>query len=234
MRKLLAFLLSLAIILCPILSAPALALEDNLPFDDVSDNHWARGAIAWAHEQGLTSGTGPRTFSPQKTITRAMFYMMLYSLEGRPAPVEEIELRYRDVPPNAYYRDALQWAASTGMIDWRGVNFYPNEPIVREDLAEALFSYENHYRTTYYPELPEWTLAEPAPFPSQYTDVDRDPDHCWAMRIIVSYGIMAGRTSTTLAPRGSSTRAEAVFMIWKMYHYLQDVYSKYDTPEGER
>lgn len=233
MKKLVAIILTLTIFVCLVLSIPALAAGDEPPFDDVGPRHWAGEAIAWAYEQGITSGTGPRTFSPQKTMTRAMFYMMLYNMEGRPEPVRKVELMYRDVPPNAYYRDALQWAASTNMIDGLYVHFYPNEPITREELAGALFGYEIHYRDTYYPELPKWELDEPVPFPPQYTDVDREPDNCWGMRIIVSYGIMTGRTPTTLAPKSGSTRAEAVFMLWKMHRYLQDVYSQYDAPQGE-
>lgn len=225
MRKLLAFFLALSTILCPIFSASALAVEDNLPFDDVGEKHWARKGVVWAYEQGLTSGTGAKTFSPQKPLTKAMFYMMLYRLEGCPTP-EEVTLRYEDVPENAYYRDALQWASTAGLIDWRMIRFYPNEPICRGDMAEALFGYEIYYRDTHHPELPQWTLVEPEPFPPQFTDVNRDSDKCWGIRFILQNGIMVGRSSTTFAPNAGSTRAEGVFVLWNTYKYLQTNYEK--------
>lgn len=224
MKKLFAFILTLGIILCPIFSTSALAVGSGLPFDDVSEKHWARKGIIWAYEQGLTSGTGAKTFSPQRPLTKAMFYMMLYRLSGCQSPEKGVTLRYDDVPENAYYYEALQWAAAANIIDGSSIKFYPDEAISRGDMAEALFSYEIYYRDTHHPELPKWTLEEPEPFPPRFTDVNRDADRCWGIRIILQHGIMVGRSSTTFAPNASSTRAEGVFVLWNMYRYLQTTY----------
>ncbi len=48
------------------------------PFSDVSDGDWARSAILWAYEQGITAGTSATTFSPGQTCTRAMMVTYLY------------------------------------------------------------------------------------------------------------------------------------------------------------
>ena len=49
-------------------------------FDDVPSGHWAEDAIGWAAENGITSGTGPRLFSPDGTVTRAQMVTFLYRL----------------------------------------------------------------------------------------------------------------------------------------------------------
>lgn len=40
--------------------------------------HWAHDPIDWAVASGVTNGTGPHTFSPDKTCTRAQIVTFLY------------------------------------------------------------------------------------------------------------------------------------------------------------
>lgn len=225
MKKTLAILLFLSCIICTAFPTSAYATSAGFPFNDVGEKHWAREAVAWAYEEGITAGTGANSFSPQGSITNAMFYMMLFRLEGCPAPEEEISLRYVDVPANAYYRKALEWAAAANMVNWREIYFHPNMTITRGEMAEALFEYEIYYRRIHHPELPSWSLTEPEPFPPRFTDVNRDPDSCWGMRVILHAGIMTGRSSTTFAPDASSTRAEGVAVLWRMQRYLRVSYA---------
>ena len=41
-------------------------------------NSYARKAILWASENGVTSGTGKTTFGPKNTCTRAQILTFLY------------------------------------------------------------------------------------------------------------------------------------------------------------
>jgi hypothetical protein len=47
-------------------------------FDDVDSGSYYAKAVAWAVEQGITSGTGTNTFSPDNNCTRAQIVTFLY------------------------------------------------------------------------------------------------------------------------------------------------------------
>jgi hypothetical protein len=47
-------------------------------FDDVDSGSYYANAVAWAVEQGITSGTGTNTFSPDNDCTRAQIVTFLY------------------------------------------------------------------------------------------------------------------------------------------------------------
>nr|WP_253292665.1 S-layer homology domain-containing protein [Intestinimonas sp. MSJ-38] len=51
--------------------------EQVMGFTDVPANSWYAGAVAWAVEQGITSGTSDTTFSPNISCTRAQMVQML-------------------------------------------------------------------------------------------------------------------------------------------------------------
>ena len=54
----------------------------DMPFADVAHGVYYYKAVLWAAEQGITAGTGPNSFSPNKTCTRAEVVTMLWKLLG--------------------------------------------------------------------------------------------------------------------------------------------------------
>ena len=61
------------------LSDPDEDLSDvELPFTDVSEDHWAINAIKWCYKHGIVSGATPTTFEPDSQILREQFVSMLY------------------------------------------------------------------------------------------------------------------------------------------------------------
>lgn len=50
----------------------------ELPFADVPRDAWYYDALLWAYQNGITAGTGPATFSPDRPCTRAETVQMLY------------------------------------------------------------------------------------------------------------------------------------------------------------
>jgi hypothetical protein len=60
------------------------AATSTAPFDDVDHGGWYGPAVAWMSEAGLTTGTGPRTFSPAATSSRAEVITFLWRLSGEP------------------------------------------------------------------------------------------------------------------------------------------------------
>ena len=58
--------------------------EQVMGFTDVPANSWYAGAVAWAVEQGITSGTSDTTFSPNVSCTRAQMVTFLWRASGTP------------------------------------------------------------------------------------------------------------------------------------------------------
>ena len=72
-NKVFALLLTLALALG--LCAPAMAAG---PFTDVPQDAYFRGAVLWAVENGVTTGTSPTAFSPHLNCTRAEIITFIY------------------------------------------------------------------------------------------------------------------------------------------------------------
>ena len=82
-------------------------------FADVPADAFYAKAVAWAVENGITGGTGDGKFSPDATCTRAQSVTFLYRAAGSPKVSGSAE--FGDVPTNAYYADAVAWAAKNGI-----------------------------------------------------------------------------------------------------------------------
>ena len=82
-------------------------------FVDVPADAFYAKAVAWAVENGITGGTGDGKFSPDATCTRAQSVTFLYRAAGSPKVSGSAE--FGDVATNAYYADAVAWAAKNGI-----------------------------------------------------------------------------------------------------------------------
>ena len=82
-------------------------------FGDVKSGSFYEQAVAWAVENGITGGTGDGKFSPDATCTRAQAVTFLYRASG--APAVSGNAAFSDVATNAYYADAVAWAAKNGI-----------------------------------------------------------------------------------------------------------------------
>ena len=87
-------------------------------FADVPADAFYAKAVAWAVENGITGGTGDGKFSPDATCTRAQSVTFLYRAAGSPKVSGSAE--FGDVATNAYYADAVAWAAKNGITDGIG------------------------------------------------------------------------------------------------------------------
>ena len=82
-------------------------------FSDVSADSYYAKAVAWAVENGITTGTGDGKFSPDATCTREQAVAFLYRASGSPAVSSGSA--FSDVAANAYYADAVAWAEKNGV-----------------------------------------------------------------------------------------------------------------------
>ena len=81
---------------------------------DVAAGSYYEKAVAWAIENGITTGTADGLFAPNATCTRAQDMTFLFraskaSADGVPA--------FSDVAADAYYAEAVKWATDNGITN---------------------------------------------------------------------------------------------------------------------
>ena len=94
-------------------------------FTDVPADAFYAKAVAWAVENGITSGTGESKFSPNSTCTRAQAVTFLYRASGSPAVSDKAE--FSDVSTTAFYADAVAWAAKKGITTGIGGGLFGSD-----------------------------------------------------------------------------------------------------------
>ena len=94
-------------------------------FTDVPADAFYAKAVAWAVENGITSGTGESKFSPNATCTRAQAVTFLYRASGSPAVSGKAE--FSDVSTTAFYADAVAWAAKKGITTGIGGGLFGSD-----------------------------------------------------------------------------------------------------------
>lgn len=107
------------------------------PFSDLDSGAYYYDAVLWAAERGITSGTSATTFSPDATVTRAQTVTFLYRAAGTPAVSGS---SFADVTADAWYADAVAWAAAEGVTSGTGGNrFSPDENCTRGQTVTFLY-----------------------------------------------------------------------------------------------
>ncbi|MDO4414656.1 MAG: S-layer homology domain-containing protein, partial [Erysipelotrichaceae bacterium] len=85
--------------------------EGEAKFNDVNADRYFAKAIAWAAENEITTGyaDGSGNFGPDDNCTREQIVTFLWRYAKKPAAEKTAE--FTDTRANAYYLDALSWAA---------------------------------------------------------------------------------------------------------------------------
>ena len=111
---------------------------------------------------------------------------------------------FYDVPNDAYYYEAIKWAAENGVTGGIGNGLFgPNQPCTRAQIVTFLWRAAGSPVVNYL--MP-------------FTDVDEGAYYAEAVRWAASCGIVTGLTETTFGTNGVCTRAQAATMI---YRYAQ-------------
>jgi len=111
------------------------------PFDDVHESDYFYQAVLWAVENNITNGTGSHTFSPDKTVTRAETVTFFWRKHAREMPSGSVK-KFRDVPRNAYYADAVDWAVYTELTNGISADLFgPDQPCTRAQIVTFLNRY---------------------------------------------------------------------------------------------
>ena len=175
--------------------------ETSLPFTDVANDHWAYQDIADIYSAGLMTGTSSDTFSPELSVNRAMLVSILYRLED--ASTKPADAGFTDVAADAWYADAVNWAKENNIVSgYSDTLFGPEDTLTREQFAAILYRYAAYkgYDTTTSDNATLDNFTDASSISSGFDNV-----LLWAN----DKGYIGGMTETTLAPQGSTTRAQA-------------------------
>ena len=104
---------------------------------DVAAGSYYEKAVAWAIENGITTGTANGRFAPDATCTRAQGMTFLFraskaSADGAPA--------FSDVAADAYYAEAVKWATDNGITNGTtSSTFSPGSGCTRAQIVTFLW-----------------------------------------------------------------------------------------------
>ena len=106
-------------------------------FADVSADSYYAKAVAWAVENGITTGVGGDRFAPDDACTRAQVVTFL----ARAAKaVSDGQAAFTDIPADAYYASAVAWAADNGVTTGvSGGRFAPDSDCTRAQIVTFLY-----------------------------------------------------------------------------------------------
>ena len=123
------------------------------------------------------------------------------TIEAELVPLRDI-ITFTDVPANAYYADAVNWAVLNGVTKGTSeTTFSPDASCTRAQAVTFL-----------------WRAAgSPAPKSSAmpFTDVDADAYYHDAVLWAVEQDITNGTSDTTFSPNATCTRAQIVTFLWR-------------------
>jgi len=181
------------------------------PFTDVKDTDWYYASVEYANKNNLMRGVTENTFSPNTSVTRAMFVTVLYRMEGEP---DAGESTFNDVPKGAYYEKAVAWASANKIVN--GVtedSFAPDNNITREQMAAIVYRYASFKNA-------DLSKGENTNILS-YTDFSDISEYAIpAFQYMAGEGIMKGETESTLNPKNLSTRAQAATVFMRVMEKL--------------
>lgn len=154
-------------------------------FKDVAQNSWFASAVQYVTSNSLMNGTSTTAFSPSANMSRGMLMTVLARYAGESTEGGTV-----------WYEKGMNWAKNKGISDGSA----PNRNITREQLAAMLYRYAGE--------------PDGAADLSAYTDAGSVSAYAEkAVQWCVKNGILTGKTSSTLAPKATATRAECAAML---------------------
>lgn len=154
-------------------------------FKDVPQNSWFANAVQYVTSNSLMNGTSTTAFSPSANMSRGMLMTVLARYAGESTEGGAV-----------WYEKGMNWAKNKGISDGSA----PNRNITREQLAAMLYRYAGE--------------PDGAADLSAYADAGSVSAYAEkAVQWCVKNGILTGKTSSTLAPKATATRAECAAML---------------------
>ena len=187
-------------------------------FKDIksADGDPDHNGIEFCLENGIMTGTGADTFTPDGTITRAQFATMFYRLAG--SPETNGDSRFTDLTQD-WYKKPVAWAAANGILNGTGAaTFSPNAAVTREQIA-AIF-----YR---YAQAKGLDVSNISPGLDSYNDYSEISDYAktaveWCFDENIMFIHSVNGYEYAIYPKVAPSRADTATMFWKFAYELNN------------
>ncbi|WP_195210435.1 S-layer homology domain-containing protein [Actinomarinicola tropica] len=178
-----------------------LVVIDRQVFRDTIPDAFYELGVAWAYARGITTGVGgTEVFAPVAATTRGETVTFLWRLVGEPSGHDDAG--FSDTIDDAFYEDAVNWAAAEGITTGVGGSdeFQPDRPVTRGEFVTFL------WRALGEPPAPPAGFADTIPNAFYDDAVD------WAADTEVTTGVGG---SNNFEPARNVTRGEAVTFMYR-------------------
>ena len=176
----------------------------GLQFSDVHEEDYFFGAVNWAIDHNITSGTSKTTFSPDNSATRAQTVTFIWNAAGKPTPTTTNN-PFTDVNENDYYYKAVLWAYENGVTAGTSeTTFSPDNIVTRAQAVTFLYNLSNANSEGENP----------------FTDVTEEDYFFNSVIWAYTNNITHGTTKTTFSPNNDCTRAQIVTFLYNYYSNL--------------
>ncbi len=187
--------------------------ENHVNFEDIS-NHWAKLDIETIASREICSGISETEFAPDKTLTNAEFIVLLVKILD--LPDYEGTVSYTNIEEDEWYTSFVKKAIGADLlINTYPVNFDPNEPIKREEMASLLMATYFYYTQ----EDPGKMLVTAVEFAEDEGEVS--PHFRDVVRMAYQLQLITGDDKNHFNPKNGATRAEAAVVIKKLLKLME-------------
>ncbi len=204
--------------ICVLTCALVLAGTADAVFLDVDEGAWYHDHVYYVREHGLFRGTGEACFSPNVTMTRAMFITVLARM-GRMETSSYPSSGFADVPSDQYYTPAVNWAAwvnpetkKSMLSGIFGPLFEPDIDITREQICALCCRFAENIKF----------LIPQAQEKVEFTDSDEISAYAaYYVSLCQQAGIVSGYPDGSFRPQANATRAEVAAIFTRFGRLLE-------------
>ncbi|WP_130870897.1 S-layer homology domain-containing protein [Intestinimonas massiliensis (ex Afouda et al. 2020)] len=183
---------------------------DVKTFTDVKEDSWYYDYVKYVADKEYFQGTSAATFSPEVTMTRAMFVTAVSRVAGETG--DATVSPFTDVPANTWYTAAVDWAVEKGIVNGIGGNkFNPEQKITREDMCAAMARFISYLETSQKKTFKKTANAIDFPDANEISAYAKN-----AVESCVAYGLVYGTGDGSFKPKADASRAEVAAMIYRL------------------
>ena len=167
-------------------------------FNDVADDAYYAAPVKWAVENGITTGTSSKAFSPDMTCTRAQILTFIWRAAG--SPTASAVNPFSDVTADDYYYNAAIWAYENSMVT--GSTFDADTPCTRSSTVTYLWKFNG---------------SPVLGIPSLFKDVSDDAEYADAVSWALIEEVTSGISDTEFAPDMICNRGQIVTFLYRAF-----------------
>ncbi|GGD92359.1 hypothetical protein GCM10010911_58730 [Paenibacillus nasutitermitis] len=190
-------------------------VKGSVGFSDIT-KHWARNDILLMANKYVVEGTTLTTFTPDKSITRGEFAVLI--VKGLGLSGDKLgAAKFKDVNTSTVMAAYIGAAANAGIImGMPDGTFQPGSPVTREQMASMMIRASNAAGV-------QVVLSQDASAALKRFG-DAGKIGTWAKSDVakaVEAGIINGMSSTSFGGKSNATRAQATVMVKRLLGYVE-------------